>query len=254
MRSRYIDIDDRTHDLADLLREKPAAALEFQKKFQISWIYHDCALEGVVFTGDELVKALSDRHLTEAGSLDALRDIRNFEAAIEVVRSEAAARRPRISLALVKRLHETLHAGMGAKAATEFRTDIPLHRAYYHEIAPPGRIAAQLGSVLEACGSGAFRRLHPVQQASNLQHAFMQVYPYTEGSGKVARLLSNLLLIHAGYQPCIVHTIDRQRYYESLKLAEPQLRELMLESIENALVSGERYMRAAAVGLRRAAR
>jgi Fic family protein len=73
----------------------------------------------------------------------------------------------------------------------------------------------------------------------------MQIYPYTDGSGKIARLLSNLVLVSSGYQPCIIHTIDRQRYYESLKLPESALRELMIESMENGIASGEKFMREA---------
>ncbi len=253
MRSRYLDIDDRTQDLADLLRERPAAGEEFLRKFELSWVYHENALEGVVFSGEELESALSPGPVTELAVLNAFRDIRNFKAAIEVVRSEAANRKPHLTLSLVKKLYETLHAGMGTRSSAEFRKDIPLHRAYFHEIAQPARIGGQLDALLEWTESSEFRALHPVQQASRLQHGFMQVYPYTDGSGKIARLLSNLLLIHGAYQPCIIHTIDRQRYYESLKLPESQLRDLMLESIENALTSGEKFMHAARTPLRRAA-
>jgi Fic family protein len=254
MRSRYLDIDDRTQDLADLIRDRPAAGEEFLNRYELSWVYHENALEGVVFSGDEIATALSPQPVTEIAALNAFRDIRNFKAAIEVVRAEAAGRKPRLTLALVKRLYETLHAGMGSKAAAELRRDIPLHRAYFHEIEQPSRIAGQLDALLEWTDTAEFRALHPVQQASSVHHGFMQVYPYTEGSGKIARLLSNLLLVHAAYQPCIIHTIDRQRYYESLKLPEPHLRDLMLESIENALESAEKFMRAARAVRRRAAR
>jgi Fic family protein len=243
MRSRYLDIEDRNQDLADLLREAPELAQEFLKKYELSWIYHENALEGVVFSGQEIELALLSQPIAEATTMNAFRDVRNFKAAIDVIRAEAETKKPKITLALVKKLYETLHTGMESRAAAEFRKDIPLHRAYFHEIAQPAKILPQLTKLMEWTESADFKSAHPMQRASKLQHGFMQAYPYTEGSGKIARLLSNLLLIHAGYHPCIIHTIDRQRYYESLKQPETTLRELMMESMYNGLANGEKFVR-----------
>ena len=108
---------------------------------------------------------------------------------------------------------------------------------------------------MEYCDSADFRNAHPIQRASRLQHGFMQVYPFTDGSGKIARLLANLVLVHEGYQPCIIHTIDRSRYYESLKQPESVLRDLMMESMENGLANGEKFFQEAlASRAKRAAR
>jgi Fic family protein len=244
MRSRYLEIEDRTQDLAESLRQAPAIAQEFSKKYELSWIHHENALEGLVFSGQEIETALQFQPVAEASALHAFRDVRNFKGAIDLIRAEAA-KKPKVTLALVRRLYETLHAGVEAKAGGEFRKEIPLHRAYFHEIAQPAKIEAQLAKLMEWCDSADFKSTHPVQKASKVQHGFMAIYPYTDGSGKIARLLANLLLINAGYQPCIIHTIDRQRYYESLKQPETALRELMLESMENGLANGEKFLRQA---------
>jgi Fic family protein len=245
MRSRYLDIEDRTQDLAELFREAPAVAEDFRSKYELSWVYHENALEGVVYTGQEIGHALQDQPVAEVSAVSTLRALRNFKAAIDRVRAEAAAKKLKITLSLVQQLHETLYAGAEAKTGTEFRKDIPLHRAYFHEIAPPATIAALMTKLVQWCESADFRGGHPIQNASKLQHGFMQAYPYTEGSGKVARLLSNIVLIHHGYQPLIIHTIDRQRYYESLRQPEPQLRDLIIESMENSVANGEKFFRLA---------
>ncbi len=254
MRSRYLEIEDRTQDLADLLREAPEAASEFLSKYELSWIYHENALEGVVYSSQELQQALGGEHLAEASSISALRDAKNFKAAIEVARAAAAEKKLEIDLALVKKLYETLHAGIESRANADFRRDIPLHRAYFHEIAHPTKIVSLLTKLMEWCETEEFAELHPIHRASRLQHGFMQIYPYTEGSGKIARLLSNAILVHEQYQPCIVHTIDRQRYYESLKQPEPQLRDLMMESMLNGIANGEKFMAQAIATRRRLAR
>ncbi len=243
MRSRYLDIEDRTQDLADLLRDEPALAQELLRRYELSWVHHEHALEGVIFSGREIEQAFANQPLAEISSVATLREIRNFRAALELVRGEAAQKRLKIALPLVRTLYEVLQAD--PKGAGEYRKDMPLHRAYFHDIAQPARIPYQLAKLMDWCQSPEFRSAHPIQRASKLHHSFMQVYPYTLGSGKIARLLANLILIHHGYQPCIFHSIDRQRYYESLRAPESALREFMLESMENGIANGEKFIHAA---------
>ena len=69
----------------------------------------------------------------------------------------------------------------------------------------------------------------------------MQVFPYTDNSGKVARLLSNLILLHAGMLPAIIHAIDRQRYYESLKQPATSLQAIYMEAVDNSLENAFKY-------------
>ncbi len=172
------------------------------------------------------------------------------------MREEAKSKKLRVNLTLVRKLYETLGAGLEGRSVAEFRKDMPLHRAYFHEIAQPVRIPAMLQKVLDTCDSADFRNAHPVQRASKLHHGFMQVFPYTENSGRVARLLANLVLLQAGYRvPCIIHATDRQRYYESLRLPETILRDLTIEALDNALNQGEKFFREANTeGSRRRAR
>jgi Fic family protein len=254
MDSRYLDIEDRTQDLAECFRDEPGIGQEFTRMYELSWVHHDNALEGVMFSGAEIAHALENQPLAEASSLAALREIRNFKAAIDIARAEAGAKQIAITLDLVKRLHDTLVGGPDPKAVGEWRKEIPLHRAYFHEIAAPAKIAAMMQKLVEWCASEDFAELHPIHAASKLQHTFMQIYPYTEAPGKVARLLGNIVLIHHGYQPLIVHTIDRQRYYDALRLPEPQLRDLVMDSMENSLANGEKFFRAALRARRKAAR
>ena len=91
MRTRYVDIDDRMEDLAERMRHDPESAADFLHRYELSWLYHENALEGVVYTGQEIEAALSNQPLAEASAVATLRDIRNFKAAIDVVRAEAIA-------------------------------------------------------------------------------------------------------------------------------------------------------------------
>jgi Fic family protein len=240
MRTRYVDIDDRHQDLAERMRAEPALAEDFLRRWDLSWLYHENALEGVVYSEVELQAALANQPVADAAFLRALLEIRNHKVALDLIRSEASQKKLKLNLTTVKKLYETLGAGMDGRSEAEYRKEMPLHRAYYHEIAQPARIAPALTKLFEQAESSEFRNAHAIQRATRIQHAFMQIFPFTENSGRVARLLSNLVLLGAGYLPVIIHATDRQRYYDSFRLPEPTLRELTMEAIENGLAHAEK--------------
>jgi Fic family protein len=254
MRSRYVDIDDRLEDLEDRHRSEPAIAAEFLTKYEMSWLYHENALEGVVYSNQELELALAHQPLAEASFVQTLQEIQNHKVAIDFVRDEAKAKKLKITLATAKKLYELLGANIDGRESAEYRKDMPLHRAYFHEIAQPARIEAGLKHLFEVFDSADFKTYHPIQQAAKLHHGLMAVYPFTENSGRIARLLANLVLLNEGYFPCIIHATDRQRYYESLKGTDAALRDLVIDSYDNALSQAEKFFDYAIAQRRKAAR
>src|SRR5512137_205184 len=175
MRTRYLDLDDRTQDLNERMREDPDIAQDFLQKYELSWMYHENALEGIIYTVQELVAGLAaPQPVADAMVIGVLQEVRNHKAAIDLIRHEAASKKAKVNLTLVKKIHETLYKGIQSKGPSEFRKDMPLHRAYFHEIAQPAKIPAMLAKVVDATDSAEFKKSHPVVQAARVQHGFMQ--------------------------------------------------------------------------------
>jgi Fic family protein len=82
----------------------------------------------------------------------------------------------------------------------------------------------------------------PIRVASRAHYELLRVFPFQTDSGKVARLFMNLLLLRSGHPPAIVHSTERQRYYEALRGALPTLIQMVTESILNGLVSIEKLL------------
>jgi Fic family protein len=245
-KAQYLDVDDRSEDLRDLMRHDRAVAHDFMEKFDLSWLYHDNGLEGIVFTSLELEQAFDDNLVAaDASVLPILNEIRNHKRAIDFVREEAKAKRLNINLALIKKLYELLGEGFPGRDKAIFRKDMPLHRTYFHDIDQPGKIVPHLDRLIDYTKTREFKEFHPVQQAATLQWTFMQIFPFTENSGKIARLLSNLIFLRAGYLPAVIHAIDRQRYYEVLRQPAANLRQFLIEAMENSLENAFKFFREA---------
>ena len=78
-------------------------------------------------------------------------------------------------------------------------------------------------------------------RAPRAHYRLMSIYPWTKNSGKVGRLLLNLLLVRDGYPPAIVHSIERQRYYDALRAENGQIAQLLLESLNTYVGTANRF-------------
>jgi Fic family protein len=70
----------------------------------------------------------------------------------------------------------------------------------------------------------------------------LPISPYTTNSGNLARLLMNLLLMRADYHPAIIHSTERQIYYESLRASSNALTNIVMESLDNSIESALRFL------------
>lgn len=254
MDTRLLVIDQQTECLNEALQLRPSLALEFQTRLEMSLIYHDNALEGVVFSGSELMSALDPLALPPDSSMALVYTaIRNHKAAIDFIRAEASNKKTKLSLAMLKRLHEILGSQLESRDKSLYRKEMPLHRSYFHDIAQPNKIASLLEKLFEQTTEAEFRESHPLLQAATLHWQLMQAFPFTENSGKTARLMAQFVLLREGMLPVVIHSIDRQRYYESLRLPVPALRSLLLDAMENSLENAFKVVQAAPPELRPAA-
>jgi Fic family protein len=266
VKERYQDIEDKNEELQDFLGTHKAAK-DFLDRYEMSWIYHDSALEGVVYTPQELGAALNPGVMAaEASLMPIILEIRNHKAVVDYVREEARAgkKQAQVTLTQVKRMHDLFSGNtpeaQAARAATErrekserelakekersgYRKDMPLHRTYFHDIAQPAKIQAALEKLVDFTAGAEFREYHPLKQAATLQHQFLTIFPFTDHSGKIGRMCSNMLLLRNSYLPCIIHSIDRQKYYEGLRAPVAAFRQLMTDAVENSLDNALKYFR-----------
>jgi Fic family protein len=215
---------------------------EYRESFDMSWVYHDSALEGVVYTYQELKTATDPSVGTVPDGMQPVcEEIRRHRQAIEYVRELAERKRIPITVDTIKKLYVILHPDEGDVKSVKYRKDIPQHRLYFHEYAAPDKIAYRVRQVIDWLNGPEPKKLKsPIRIASRVHYDLVRVFPFPNDSGKVARLLMNALLMRAGYPPAIIHSTERQRYYEALKGQLPIILQMVSDSILNALLSIEK--------------
>lgn len=242
-----ISIEERTAKLEARLQEsEPEFQRLYRENLDMSWIYHDSALEGSVYTVQELRAAIDPTGYQ--GEIDSsmqpvIEEIRRHREALDFIRDLAGKRKQPITIDTIKQIYLILHPEEGDVKSVRYRKDVPQHRLYFHEYAAPDKIAYKVRDVVDWINDPETKRTRTtLRLAARAHYDLLRAFPFPEDSGKVARLLLNLILLRGGYPPAIVHSTERQRYYEALKGSSATMTQIVQEAIDNNLGSIEKLL------------
>ncbi len=237
-------LDQRLHILHAKLEEADEEAVRgYHAMLDLSWIYHDSALEGVVYNMDELRMAIQSDTPPDSSLIPVFDEIRQNRTAIAQIRELADKKRLNLSLELIKKLYSILAPEeIEGKSPPKYRKDMPLHRMYFHDIAPPEKISYKMRQLVQWMNSAETKRAtHTLRLAAKAHYQLLHIYPFPKQSGKVARLLMNLILLRGGYPPAIIHATERQRYYEALKTSDNATAKMVTEALVSSMDSAIRF-------------
>lgn len=238
-------LDDRADEVRAYMESAtPGELTGLWAQLDISGIYHDCALEGQVVSPEELNTAFDPRVVADAANLPLYTILRSHRSAFDLMRQLSVSRQLDFSLDLFKRFHVLFSSSPEEAKTGKFRKDIPLHRSYFHEINEADQIAPDMKKLIAWMNDPAETEgLHPVSWASRFHYQFMHIFPYLETSGKIGRVVMNLIMVRAGYLPAVIHATERQRYYEVLRQSPSGLTEVIVDSVMASLDAAARFLK-----------
>jgi Fic family protein len=68
--------------------------------------------------------------------------------------------------------------------------------------------------------NGREKEANAIIAASKIHHKVAWIHPFTDGNGRVARLLLNLRLMRSGFPPVVLEKKKRIAYYSALEKAD----------------------------------
>src|SRR5438128_12336645 len=94
MDGRFFELDARLKQLRERESRISAALVEeFAKRLEVSWIYHDSALEGVVLSYSEIKAAIDTKIISDVTLIPSYEEIKHFKTAMAWAREYAANRK-----------------------------------------------------------------------------------------------------------------------------------------------------------------
>ncbi|QHJ09155.1 Fic family protein [Hymenobacter busanensis] len=253
---------DALQQQIDALRPLPAdvQARIFQK-FRLDWNYHSNSIEGNSLTYGETVAFIMEGVTAKGKPLKDHLDLRGHNQGIDVLLDIVKNPEAELTERDIRELHHIImvepYAVMVDTAAGpqrhlvepgQYKT-MPNHTltatGETHFYATPEETPARMHDLL-AWYRTHRDTLHPLVLAALFHHKFVAIHPFDDGNGRMTRLLTNLLLMKAGYPPVVVKTEEKREYYAVLSQADAGLNEPLLTYFAESLIrSLEIYLKGA---------
>ncbi len=88
------------------------------------------------------------------------------------------------------------------------------------EYCPPLHVDSEIENLINIYHDLELKKIHPIIIASWFHHAFTQIHPFQDGNGRMARLLTSLILIKHQLFPLNVLRIEKPDYIKALEQAD----------------------------------
>lgn len=177
--------------------------------------YHSNAIEGNTLTLHETQMVL-EYGITVDGHplreyLEATNHAEAFDSLLQL------AERP-ITVETIQRLHYLVMNKIDPHAGELRQVQVYIRGANF---TPPSAkdVPLYLAQWVHWLTSDTALRYESVMRAAIAHHDFEAVHPFTDGNGRVGRLLLNLMLMQDGYPPALILREWRSRYIQSLQQA-----------------------------------
>jgi Fic family protein len=215
---KYDDLTRKKHTL-DGFRELPAALVRnLEEWFRVELTFTSNAIEGNTLTRRETALVI-EKGLTVSGkSLREHIEANNHAKALDFVERLIGGNPAAVSAKDILCIHDIILKGLDDENSGRYRT-VPVRISGSPVILPNPRKVPDLMDVFHAWLTSA-HGLHPVAFAGEAHYRLVTIHPFTDGNGRTARLLMNLILMMQGYPPAIIRKQDRLAYISALEKAQ----------------------------------
>lgn len=201
----------------DALRPLPQATVrKIQQQMQLEYIYNSNAIEGNTLTLRETQLVLEEGMTVGEKPFREIQEVKNHPEAIEYVQSIAS--KNKLMEPDVFTIHQIIMKDIVDNAGQYRSGDVKISGTDYRP--PPAyEVPFLIGKMLDQFNWNP-DELVPIELAAWLHHDFVHTHPFSDGNGRVARLLMNVALLRFGYPMTPIRRVDRKSYYDALHRAD----------------------------------
>lgn len=183
------------------------------KWLNVELAYTSNAIEGNTLTRRETMLAIDENITSGAKAVTHYIEAINHAKAYEFIIQKSQNSAP-IDENMILEIHKTILSGIDNKNAGFYRS-VRVRISASRTILPNPIKVPNL--MEDFCSWLLNSNDAPVIKAIEAHYRLVSIHPFTDGNGRTARLLMNLILLREGYAPIIIRPIDRKRYLMSLE-------------------------------------
>jgi Fic family protein len=187
--------------------------------FKIELTYTSNAIEGNTLTRQETALVVEKGLTVRGKSLSEHLEAHNHAKALDFIKSLINKPSNEITENDILEIHHIILQGIDDNNAGFYR-NIPVRISGSLVILPNYMKVPKLMSEFVAKILQNASIFHPVELATLAHYELVTIHPFTDGNGRTARLLMNLILMQNGYTPAIISKRQREPYIRYLEQAQ----------------------------------
>lgn len=194
----------------------PVTLQSLKEDFIIRYAHETTALEGNTLSLYETKVVLEDGITIGGKTVREHLEVLNIREALGWLESAATVQTP-ITEDTIREFHQIVMQGILPDEAGQYRrVPVYIRGALY---VPPNwiKVPDLMRTFSEQLQHNTSN--HSVRAAATAHIELVRIHPFIDGNGRTARLLTNLLLLRAGYPPALYTTEHRQEYMQALDTA-----------------------------------
>jgi Fic family protein len=211
---QLLKIDQRQQEIQALKPLNKAELQQLKEYYRISLTYSSNALEGNSLTESETKIVIEDGitiggkplkdHLEAVGHSEAFDLMYRLSTTQEITEEDILA------------LHRMFYQKIDLENAGTYRRVRVFITGSTFKLPSPSRIKSLMQSFINRLPE-LRKQHHPVVYAALVHKEFVEIHPFIDGNGRVARLLMNLVLLQHGYPLVVIPPVIRSEYINALE-------------------------------------
>lgn len=206
------DIDARRDRLQALRRTKSKGLRALDRWYAVELTYTSNAIEGNTLTRQETALVLDKGLAVEGKPVRDIMEALDHEEALALAKSIAASER-----ALDDNVVFDLHKVVLKRSQPDEAGYLSRHQRRILGSVAVFPSPAKLPAMMEEFGQWLAGAAPNAQTAIEAHWRLVAIHPFSDGNGRTARLLMNLILFRGGYSPIVVDPERRRAYIDTLE-------------------------------------
>lgn len=188
---------------------------DIRDQFILKLTYHSNSIEGSTLTEPDTAAILFDNVALPNKSLIEQLEAKNHQTALNYLFGYIA-KKEKVNEALVLKLHGILMNGI--------RSDAGIYRDHAVRITGVNLSTANYMSVPKLMSKVMTRATKKTKDvialSASIHSELEQIHPFSDGNGRIGRLLINAMLLSANFAPAVIRQEQKQLYYTYLHKAQ----------------------------------
>ncbi len=187
--------------------------------FRIELTYSSNAIEGNTLTRRETAIVV-EKGLTVGGGKTLVEHLEaaNHANALDWVETQVRRKPSDLTEKDILHIHDVIFKGIDDVNAGRYRSMSARISGSPVILPNPRKVPDLMAGFVGWLNEG--KKMHPVELAAEAHYRLVTIHPFTDGNGRTARLLMNMILLMMGYPVAIIRKRDLLSYISSIEKAQ----------------------------------